>query len=182
MGRQSFQAHPDVFRHVHLVFASEIPMLGATEDLHVLAHGATDGDDGEPLLGDAHDALYLNASTFWTNVGPIFPPGYRAGVYISACESADPGPGTDFGFATALAARLRAERGGECRVYGHKGSVGGTVPLPDDDLWIEAEKAGSARFGFARNARVGNGGARPRSAKRFGATRFLRINFVHERK
>jgi hypothetical protein len=141
VAKQSLHAHHDVFHRAHLVFDREVPMLGVNEDLFVIAHGAADGDDGKPVIGDAHDALYLDAPTFWENVKSVFPAGYQASVYISACESADPGPGKDFSFAEAFAVYVKSERSINCRVYGHKGSVGGEIPLPDEDLWIEADIA-----------------------------------------
>lgn len=141
VARCSLHAHPDVFHSAHLVFESEVPMLGVNEDLYVIAHGASIGDEGKPVIGDAHDALYLDAATFWENVKNIFPEGYQASIYVSACESADPGPGLDFSFTEMFAVYVKSERSMNCRVYGHKGSVGGEIPLPDEDLWIEADVA-----------------------------------------
>jgi hypothetical protein len=141
VARESLDAHPDVFHRAHLVFESEVPALGVNEDLFVIAHGASIGDEGKPVIGDHHDALYLDAPTFWENVKGIFPEGYQASVYVFACESADPGPGLDFSFAEMLAVYVKADRSVNCRVYGRKGGVGGRIPLPDDDFWIAADVA-----------------------------------------
>lgn len=138
VGQDSLAAHSDVFYSAYLVFADQIPMLGVNEDLYVIAHGTATSAEGKPLIGDQHDALRLDAATFWENVKMIFPDGYQASVYISACESADPGPGTDFSFAEEFAVYVKSDRSVNCRVYGHNGSVGGEIPLPNDDRWIEA--------------------------------------------
>ncbi|GAA1964408.1 hypothetical protein [Catenulispora subtropica] len=141
VARHALHAHRDVFRRAHLVGASGVPKLQVNEDLYVIAHGTADGADGEPVLGDAHDDLHLDAPALWENVRTLLPDGYRASVYLSVCESADPGPGKDFSLAEALAARMKSDQHVKGRVYGHKGSVGGEVPLPGEGLWIEADRA-----------------------------------------
>ncbi|QSO52091.1 hypothetical protein JZ785_25645 [Alicyclobacillus curvatus] len=112
-----------------------IPQLGVNENLFVTAHGAYEGDDNNPVIGDGKKAHYVNAVDFYNNIKSIFPQNYAGAVYISACEAADHSD-EDFSFAEAFRNQIDVHH--NVRVFGQKGSVGYTIPLPSSSQWVEA--------------------------------------------
>ena len=131
------QHHPQVFGQCYRAFRDAIPQLGRHEDLFIGAHGAYHGDDNNPVIGDAHAALYVNAVDFYANIAGIFPADYDATVYIYACEAADYKHGA-LSFAEVFRAQLDPNVG-RARVFAQKGGIGveGVVG-PDADGWIKA--------------------------------------------
>ncbi len=128
---------PAIYGACYKVFRSTVPVLGRAENLFLTAHGAYVGDDGNSVIGDSHEAFYLNAVDGFENLAGIFPRGYSGNVYISACESSDRARG-GFSFAEVFKARLAAAHASAGKVYGQHGGVGLTIPAPGDRGWIEA--------------------------------------------
>jgi len=125
---------PLTFGSCFRVFAKQIPKLGANENLFISAHGAYQGDDSNPVIGDKAAALFLNGVQAFQQLESIFPANYRASVYISACEAADHAD-DDFSFAEVFKAQLQGARPQAGAVYGQSGSVGLRVPPPTDGGW-----------------------------------------------
>lgn len=138
----SAKAHPNVFGKVHRVF-TEVPQLARDEALFIIAHGAKDGDDGNPVIGDERQDFFVNAVELYENLKSIFPKGYRGSVYIDACESADHKRGA-FSFAEVFKAQIQEDHGG-VRVFARHGTVDGLIPLPGSPGWEEASFAQVAR-------------------------------------
>lgn len=51
---------------------NNIPVLGISEDLFILAHGAAVGDQGIPVIGSAASDFYLDAAAFLITSGAFF--------------------------------------------------------------------------------------------------------------
>lgn len=136
VARQQSLSHPATFGKCYQVFHDKVPSLASDEDLFVSAHGAYKGDDGNPVIGDAKAALFVNAVQFWQQIEECVPKDFRARVFISACESADHG-GADFSFAEVFETQIHAARKYAGHVYGQKGSVGLKVPAPNDSGWVQ---------------------------------------------
>lgn len=147
-----------VFGAPYQVFAGVVPQLGVAENLFILAHGAKEGDDGNPVIGDRNNALFLNAVQLYQQTELLFPRGYRGGVYVSACESYDPGVNS-LSFAEMLVNVMQADHGA-VRVYGHRGGVAGPLPVPESRTWDQAARTHKLQ---ARAALVGarSGAAEP---------------------
>lgn len=132
--RAAQRAAPGVFGAVVPGFTN-VPRLMAAENLFITAHGAMDGDDGNPVIGDANGAHWWNAPQLVESLESIFPNGYSGSVYISACESSDNAEGS-FSFAEAFRNTLAPSH--DVRVYGQRGGVGLTIPLPTARGWVQA--------------------------------------------
>jgi hypothetical protein len=132
---QQAQANQATYGQCYQPFTT-IPSLGVNENLFITAHGARDGDDGNPVIGDENNAMYFNAVMLWEALEGIFPRGYRGSVYISACESSN--PKASLSFAEVFRAQLHGARRQAGRVYGQKGSVGMNIPGPNDPDWTQA--------------------------------------------
>lgn len=135
MAQKQSREYPEVFGQCYQVFKA-VPSLGVGEDLFITAHGAYEGDDGNPVIGDKKNAFYINAVELWQALEACFPKSYSGRVYISACESSD--HGEDFSFAEVFEAQLHGARSKAGPVYGQKGAVGLRIPFPNDPGWIAA--------------------------------------------
>lgn len=127
------RSNPETYGKTYKVFDAKIPLLGLDENLFVTAHGAKDGDENQPVIGDAAKAFWVSGEELWVNSKNIFPAGYRGGVYISACESADGNSELSFSFTENFKAQSRLPD-----VFGQRGPVGYEVPPPDDNGWVRA--------------------------------------------
>jgi hypothetical protein len=136
IAQQSIVAHPGVFGNFYQIYTNPIPQIGAAENLFIIAHGAYNGDDNNPVIGDQANAFYVNAVELWENIQNIFPHGYQGNVYIDACESADNDAQT-FSFAEVFLTQIQAMFG-TTQVYGRNGTVGGQIPVPGDPTWVQA--------------------------------------------
>lgn len=137
VGQAQSAANPLVYGDCHAVFEAPVPRLGEGENLFVIAHGAAVGDDGGPVIGDKRRAFWVNPAGLWANVQSIFPRGFFANVYISACESADTPNGT-CSFTELFMSALRHNRPNSGVVYGQRGAVHGNIPLPTSASWVPA--------------------------------------------
>lgn len=133
----SLSQDPSVFFSIYQVFHQSIPMLGVAEDLFMIAHGAFDGDAGQPVIGDEKQAFYLNGDQCFLNIAPIIPAGYRGRVYVDACESADETSRMD-SFISRLQA-LFLVNGLQVKVFGVNGKNTGLIPTPGDSKWVPAQ-------------------------------------------
>jgi hypothetical protein len=136
LARGAAAAHPAIYGAVYMAFQDRIPSLRHDEDLFIVAHGAKDGDDNNPVIGDAREGHYVNAPELYENLQGIFPRGYRGRVFVYACESALAGGGS-FSFAEALRNVLQADHGG-ARVFGRRDHPGPRILTPDAPGWVEA--------------------------------------------
>lgn len=135
VAERSRASSPDIFGKVYQVFHDTVPQLGDDEPLFIIAHGAMEGDDGNPVIGDRAHAFYVNAVELHLNIANAFPARYRGGIYIDACESADHTEET-FSFAEAFKTQVQRRHGG-VRVFGRNGTAGGLIPRPGNG-WTEA--------------------------------------------
>jgi hypothetical protein len=139
---QQARTQPRIYGACFRGFEDQFPVLGVTEDLFVTAHGAFETDDvspRQPVIGDKTHALYLTGAELLANLLPIVPQGYTGRIYISACESADPGGPAALSFADRLLIALRSQGLGGVAVYGHKGAVGLNTPPPNSSQWVRAK-------------------------------------------
>jgi len=132
IAQNSSQQNPGVFGNYFQVF-NPIPQLGQGEDLFIVAHGAYEGDDGNPVIGDENLAFYVNAVELWENIQTIFPQYYNGNVYIDACEAADHDENT-FSFSEVFNTQIQAMFGAT-QVFGRNGAVAGAIPLPTSAGW-----------------------------------------------
>jgi len=135
IARTAAEKHADVFGDWYKVFHKPLPNLGVTEDLFIVAHGAAVGDERQPVIGSKANAFYLTARDLNANLH-IFPNGYSGGVYVYACESADPGVG-GLSFVEAYKKIIGPSYPG-LTAWGQTGKPGGPLPLPTDRSWIKA--------------------------------------------
>ncbi len=79
VARNQSENDPAEFGAFYQVFNDRIDPLGQEENLFVSAHGAFEGDDGNPVIGDKNKALFVNAVDFYHNLkeGSVFPDGYK---------------------------------------------------------------------------------------------------------
>jgi hypothetical protein len=136
LARQAAALQPGIYGAVFLAFQDQIPPLGASEDLFIVAHGAAVGDDNNPVIGDAKEGHYVNAPDLYGNLSGIFPHGYGGRIFIYACESAIVGGGS-FSFAEAFRNVLQADHGA-ARVFGRRDHPGPRILAPDAPGWVEA--------------------------------------------
>ena len=136
IAQQSSQAHFATFGNYYQIFIAPIPQLGVNEDLFIIAHGAFDGDNNVPVIGDQAAAFYTNGVELWENIQSIFPQNYTGSVYVDACESADHDEET-FSFTEVFMTQIQATYGAS-EVYGRNGTVAGMIPLPTDPQWVQA--------------------------------------------
>lgn len=136
IARNASRSNYRIFGAHYQVFEAPIPQLLPNEDLFIIAHGAYQGDDGNPVIGDKQNALYLNARVLYHNIVPILPADYSADIYIDACESADRDPET-LSFCEGFKDRLAAA-GIDVRVFGKNGASSGELATPDAPGWVEA--------------------------------------------
>ncbi len=136
IAQKSIKKYPGVFGDYYKVFDEDIPVLDANEDLFIIAHGAFEGDDGNPVIGDksVERAFYLNALGLLQNIGNIFPAFYSGDIYVDACESADHNDYT-FSFIEVLQAQIQTRY--DSNVYGKNGSPSGLID-PPGGTWTRA--------------------------------------------
>ncbi|MCJ8319141.1 MAG: hypothetical protein MJK12_05880 [Colwellia sp.] len=132
----SAETSPDIFGEVFKVYHKEIPSLEAEEDLFIISHGAFEGDDGKPVIGDHAKAFYVNARELYHNIKSIFPEAFLGNIYIDACESATSDKYT-ISFATAFKLQLNIDHTAS-EVYGRNGTVSGLIPQPKNPTWVRA--------------------------------------------
>lgn len=133
----SRNANPAAFGAVIVAWEQPVPMLGINENLFVIAHGASVGDDGGPVIGDATQAHWVDPRSFAAMLLPSIPQGYTGSVFVSACQSADP-PNGAFSFTEVFKAFLLDDRPRLGGVYGQHGLVVGLVPPPGSPAWVRA--------------------------------------------
>jgi len=129
----SHQANPAIYGACYKVFERPIPDLAQDEDLFITAHGAAMGDENQPVIGSQSNDFYLTARDLNSNLH-VFPSGYKGCIYISTCESADPG-GEGFSFAEKYKEILQPSFP-QISVFGHRGEVDKRIPLPGDPSWV----------------------------------------------
>lgn len=139
IAKKSILNEPEVFLSYYKVFHGAIPLLGQDEDLFIIAHGAFQGDEGRPVIGDqdAGRAFYLNGEQCYLNLSSIFPQGYSGRVFVDACESADSSRAVD-SFITTLQVQFLVNSF-NTQVYGINGESAGLIPLPDNPKWRAAK-------------------------------------------
>jgi len=136
VARHSSNGHLPIFGDYFQIYSQQIPRLHADENLFIIAHGAYQGDDGNPVIGDQRNAFYVNAADLKLNLDSLFPEKYRANVFVDACESAD-NNGDTVSFIEMLSAVLHDSYPG-VEVYGRNGIANGLIPLPGNPSWIRA--------------------------------------------
>ncbi|YCI81110.1 hypothetical protein M1D83_16595 [Enterobacteriaceae bacterium] len=137
IARHSIRHHPLVFERKFKVFHNELPQLREDENLFIIAHGAFQGDEGEPVIGDKNAAFYLDGRDCYHNIYAIFPNNYTGAVYVDACESADNSEDMPSFIKTLQYQFYR--NGQDIQVYGINGVSSGLIPLPDNPKWQPAE-------------------------------------------
>lgn len=136
----SILANPLVFNRRYRAFRDVVPMLGAQENLFILAHGAFQSpDDGRPVIGDQDEqrAFCMDGRTCYYNILSIIPANYAGGIYVDACFSANNSPDID-SFITTLQQQF-LNNGLNIAVYGVNGESSGLIVPPGDPKWIRAE-------------------------------------------
>ncbi|AYA05597.1 MULTISPECIES: hypothetical protein [Rahnella] len=130
----SMAQYQSVFKSSYKIFHSELRLLGKSENLFIISHGAFQGDNDRPVIGDKAKAFYVNGDTLYLNVKSIFPPDYTGNVYIDACESAD---STDvlLSFAQTFYLDFHPDSP-TSKVFGLTGVSSGLIPLPDNTAWV----------------------------------------------
>lgn len=131
-----------IYGRCYRAFEDAIPKLKTDENLFITAHGAFETDDvspRQPVIGDKTHALYLTGGDLYANLREILPDGYTGRIYISACESADPGGPAALSFADRLLITLSRHGHGNIQVFGHKGAVGMNTPPPESSQWVRAK-------------------------------------------
>lgn len=123
------------FGNWYKIYDKKIPNLGATENLFIIAHGASYTDEGQPVIGNMADAFYLTARNLNANMH-LFPSGYSGGVYIYACESADHGA-AEVSFVLAYLKCVKPSYP-NIKVFGQTGKIHGPLPVPSDPSWKSA--------------------------------------------
>src|SRR3569832_1774600 len=136
IAQESIIANPGIFGNLYQIYQGLIPQLGVNENLFVIAHGAYQGDDGNPVIGSEANAFYVNAVDFYTNISNLIPAGYNGNVYIDACEAANHNAST-FSFIEVFQTQIQVDHG-NVRVFGRNGKVGGMIPLPNSSGWTQA--------------------------------------------
>ncbi|EPF6108654.1 hypothetical protein R2970_001108 [Enterobacter cloacae] len=136
---ESVLNEPEVFLSYYKIFHSAIPPLGFEEDLFIIAHGAFQGDEGRPVIGDRDGDrdFYLNGEQCFINIRSLIPPGYKGKVYVDACQSATDSQKID-SFITTLQVQFLLNSL-NTHVYGINGDSSGLIPLPDDPKWRPAK-------------------------------------------
>lgn len=124
-----------VFRTSYKVFQSQLRLLEQSEDLFIISHGAFQGDNGRPVIGDKTKDFYLNGDSLYLNIKSIIPQSYIGNVYIDACESAD---STEvlLSFAQTFYLEFHADYP-TSKVFGITGVSSGLIPLPDNTAWVD---------------------------------------------
>ena len=132
---ESVLKEPEVFRSYYKIFHSAIPPLDVEEDLFIIAHGAFQGDEGRPVIGDRDGDrdFYLNGAQCFINIHSLIPPGYKGRVFVDACQSATDSRKID-SFITTLQIQFLLNSL-KALVYGINGDSSGLIPLPDDSKW-----------------------------------------------
>lgn len=130
---------PDVFISYYQPFKNPIPPLGVNENLFIIAHGAFQGSEGKPEIGDRdiNRAFCLNGEQCFINIQPLLPPGYKGNVYVDACKSATSSRKID-SFITTLQHQFLLHSL-NTQVYGINGDSSGLIPLPGDPKWRPAK-------------------------------------------
>jgi hypothetical protein len=128
---------PGIFGNCYQAFHDVIPPLGVTENLFISAHGTDSGPGGIPVIGNHKDSVYdFSGPVLYANIKPIIPATYSGGIYISACNSADPSLQTNTSFAQAFK-KLVQVTAAKATVYG----VNGECDLDIDPLghvnWVK---------------------------------------------
>lgn len=136
VARHSSNGNLPIFGDYFQIYNQQIPTLHADENLFIIAHGAYNGDDGNPVIGDQRNAFYVNAADLELNIRSILPESFRGNVFVDACESADHDEST-VSFIEMLSAVLH-DRYPRLEVYGRNGTANGLIPLPGNPSWIRA--------------------------------------------
>jgi hypothetical protein len=131
----SSQKYFDVFGNYFNAFDKEIPILQSSENLFIIAHGAFDGDEGNPVIGDKKKGFYVNGLELWENLKKIFPVNYTGNVYIDACESADH-DNSVFSFIEVFYSQYNLKF--TTMVFGINGASSGLIALPANKKWRPA--------------------------------------------
>jgi hypothetical protein len=132
---KSAEKHPNVFGDVYQVFVDVVPMLGLNENLFVIAHGAYDGDEGRPVIGDKQEGFYLEALDLFKNLGQIIPNHYQGNVFVDACEAADFKATVSF---IELLQSVFNSHNYAIRIFGTIGKSKGLIVSPDNPKWKSA--------------------------------------------
>lgn len=133
----SIRKAPKIYGLRHQIFRNELPKLSRDEDLFIIAHGAFQGDEGQPVIGDHTAAFYLSGDQCYLNMATVFPEGYKGRVFVDACQSADDSPDID-SFITTLQTQFLVNEQ-NVQVYGINGASSGLIPLPEDPKWVPAQ-------------------------------------------
>ncbi|GAB2950979.1 hypothetical protein [Hafnia psychrotolerans] len=137
IARDTLDSNPIIYKSSYKIFQSQLRQLGQGEDLFVIAHGAFHGDNDLPVIGDEAKAFYVNGDTLYLNIKGIFPEGYKANVYIDACESANTSA-TLLSFTTMFYLDFHPDFSAS-KVYGITGVSDGLIPPPGDSTWVEVD-------------------------------------------
>lgn len=89
VAKNTVMKYPDIYEASYKIFHSQLRPLKKSEDLFIISHGAFQGDNDRPVIGDKEKAFYLNGDALYTSIKDIIPEDYRGDIYIDACESAD---------------------------------------------------------------------------------------------
>lgn len=126
----------DVYGSYYQAYSVRIPPVGDNENLFIIAHGAFEGDEDKPVIGDERNAFYVNGEELYVNIKDTFPDNYSGNVYIDACESADSDMYT-YSFAESFKRQIQHDHP-NADVFGRNGKVSGLIPPPDDPKWTKA--------------------------------------------
>ncbi len=135
IAQQAATANAGVFGAWYKIFDSQIPDLGASEDLYIVAHGAAIGDENQPVIGNKEDAFYLTARDLNANLH-IFPKNYAGRVYVYACKSAQKGK-DEVSFIEQFK-KIAGSSYPNMSIFGQVGSPSGPLPAFNDASWKKA--------------------------------------------
>ena len=133
IARASERNNSKAFGVVHRVFDKVISQLKPDENLFIIAHGAFEGDEDKPVIGDKVHDFFLPAGALFESIRHLFPPGYKGRIFIDACESAKDDEAT-MSFAE-LFYYLCAFDHLKTSVSGRNGLASGLIATADDMGW-----------------------------------------------
>ena len=137
VAKETLRRYPGIYSATYKIFHSQLRELRKDEDLFIISHGAFQGDNDRPVIGDKEKAFYLNGDALYLNIKEIIPENYKGNVYIDACESADSTEDL-LSFAETFYLDFHADHQAS-KVLGITGVSNDLIPLPDDSKWINVD-------------------------------------------
>ncbi len=137
VARNTVMRYPDIYEASYKIFHSQLRSLKKSENLFIISHGAFQGDNDRPVIGDKAKAFYLNGDALYKSIKDIIPEDYRGDIYIDACESADSTEDL-ISFADTFYLEFHQDYP-TSGVYGITGVSHGLIPLPSDSKWVAVD-------------------------------------------